>query len=152
MALRQVKDLLQWVADFHATLGAQYDKLSAQYSDERMKMALSFLAQREEHMQRSLTQFIEDAQSSVLNVWLQDSQNFVHPKLLERIPQCVGCDDPQDILANSLTAHRTLSDMYRLRAELSQVPGEQELFEDLARHQEAEARLQARDFGRLAMY
>lgn len=152
MAYRQVKDLLQWTASFHETLGAQYRRLSTEHADERMKMALDFLADRAEHMHHSMIRYIESANSDLLDVWLLDSQEFVHPRLLDRIPRCMGCRDPQDVLANVLTAHQTLKDMYRLRAELGQMPAEKQLFQELADNQDAEARLQTRDLGRLDMY
>jgi hypothetical protein len=152
MAFRQVKDLLHWVVKFHDTLGTQYRNLSDEQSDERMTMALDFLAKREDRMRQSIERYLEDAKGTALDVWLQDSQDFVHPRLLERIPKCFGCHGPQDIFANAMTAHRTLYDMYHLRAELAQMPAERELFEELAENQQAEARLQARDIGRLEMY
>lgn len=152
MAYRQVKDLLQWVVSFHEALGAQYKGLAAEHSEERMKMALAFLANREQRMALAVSRYLEKPNNAVLDVWLLDSQEFVHPQLLERIPRCMGCHDPQDILMNVTTAHQTLKDMYRLRAELAQLDAEKQLFLALADSQDAEARLQTRDIGRLEMY
>jgi hypothetical protein len=42
--------------------------------------------------------------------------------------------------------------MYLLRAELAEMPEEAELFQQLAAHQDAEARLQSRDIARLEIY
>lgn len=42
MAFRQVKELLQWVAEFHEKLAARYSHLAGEQSDERMKMTLDF--------------------------------------------------------------------------------------------------------------
>lgn len=152
MAFRQVSELLDWIVDFHQQLGAMYTRRAGEQRDERMTMALKFLANRERRMHDSMKRYVEDADPALLKTWLIDSQDFVHPKMLERVIHCVGCQDVSDILANVLTAHQTLRDMYRLRAELAQIPSEQALFEELADNQEAEARLQARDIGRLEMY
>ena len=84
--------------------------------------------------------------------WLIDTQDFVHPRILERIPKCPDCRDVQDIQANAMAAHQTLKDMYRLRAELAQIPTEARLFDELAKNQDAEMRLQASSIGRLDMY
>ncbi len=151
MAFHQVKDLLQWIIDFHEKLGSQYRHLSEAQTDERMKMTLSFLADREERMHHSMVAYRKNADSGLLGTWLIDSQEFVHPHLLNRIPKCLDCQDVQDILANVLTAHQTLKDMYRLRAQLAQVPEEKKLFEELADNQEAEARLQTRDVARFEL-
>lgn len=136
MAFHQVKDLLQWIIDFHEKLGNQYRHLSEAQTDERMKMTLDFLADREERMHHSMVAYRKTADAGLLDTWLIDSQEFVHPRLLDRIPRCLNCQDVQDILANVLTAHQTLKDMYRLRAQLAQVPEEKNLFEELANNQD----------------
>ncbi len=148
MAFRQVKDLIRWTSDFHETLGAQYHHLAAEQQDERMAMTLTFLASREDRMRESMANYLRDGEPRVLEIWLTDSQDFVHPRMLERIPKCMGCHDSQDILANVMTAHQTLKDMYQLRSELAQLPEEKSLFEQLAKNQDAEARLQTRDIAR----
>ncbi|MFO8045369.1 MAG: 2-hydroxyacyl-CoA dehydratase [Halomonas sp.] len=152
MAFRQVKDLLAWIHDFHEQLSLQYVHLADNQQDERMKMALVFLADRERRMQEGMMAYLGDANEGLMTTWLIDSQEFGHPQILERIPRCLGCHDVHDILANVLMAHQTLKDMYRLRAELSSIPEETELFTRLAEQQDAEARLQTRDLARLNMY
>ncbi|MGM1051099.1 MAG: 2-hydroxyacyl-CoA dehydratase [Pseudomonadota bacterium] len=152
MAFRQVKDLLAWIHDFHEQLSLQYVHLADNQQDERMKMALVFLADRERRMQEGMMAYLGDADEGLMTTWLIDSQEFGHPQILERIPRCLGCHDVHDILANVLMAHQTLKDMYRLRAELSSIPEETELFTRLAEQQDAEARLQTRDLARLNMY
>ncbi|MHB0776071.1 2-hydroxyacyl-CoA dehydratase [Halomonas sp. WWR20] len=152
MAFRQVKDLLGWIVDFHEQLAARYENLADEQQDERMKMTLTFLTDREQRMSRAMASYIEDAHPNLLKTWLIDSQDFGHPNVLARIPKCLGCRDVQEILANALTVHQTLKDMYRLRAELARTREEAELFENLMRNQETEARLQARDIARLEVY
>lgn len=152
MAFRQVKDLLTWIYDFHNQLSEQYTTLANQQSDERMKMALLFLAGRELRMRDAMASYLEDADQRLLTTWLIDHQNFGHPSVLERLPLCSGCHDLHDILANVMTAHQLLKDMYLLRAELADMPEEAELFQQLALNQDAEARLQSRDIARLEIY
>ncbi|MFO7550886.1 MAG: hypothetical protein R6W80_05740 [Haliea sp.] len=152
MAFRQVKELLQWVCDFHASLAARYTQLASEQDDERMKMTLDFLADRERRMRQNIARYLEDDKTGVLDTWLIDTSDFVHPRVLDRIPHCVDCRDVQDILANAMAANQTLKDMYRLRSELAQIPSETELFNELMKNQDAEMRLQVRDIGRLEMY
>lgn len=152
MAVRQVKELLLWVIDFHQTLAEKYSELAHGQPDELMRMTLEFLAGRELKMHLFMTRYVEGADPALLNTWLIDTQDFVHPQILERIPKCPDCRDVQDILANAMAAHQTLKDMYRLRSELAQIPTETELFEELAKNQDAEMRLQASSIGRLGLY
>ncbi|CAM4210503.1 hypothetical protein VRRI112168_17940 [Vreelandella rituensis] len=152
MAFRQVQDLLHWIVEFHDQLAEQYGELAGSQTDERMRMTLTFLADREARMSRSMANYIEDAEPNLLKTWLIDSQEFIHPGALSRIPKCLGCASVEDIRTNALTAHQTLIDMYRLRAELSAIPEESKLFERLAQNQETEAKLQSRDIARLEIY
>lgn len=152
MAFRQVKDLLEWIYDFHGRLSDQYTSLADQQPDERIKMALVYLADREQRMREAMASYLEDADKSLLATWLIDHQNFGHANVLERVPLCTGCHDVHDVLANVMAAHQLLKDMYLLRAELADMPEEVELFQQLAAYQDAEARLQARDIARLAIY
>lgn len=46
MAFRQMKDLLEWLHDFHDRLFDQYTSLANQQPDERMRLALVFLVDR----------------------------------------------------------------------------------------------------------
>lgn len=148
MAFRQINDLLHWIADFHQTLGTQYQTLAEGQADERKRMTLEYLADREQRMHQAMNQYIERADDHLLNTWLVDSQQFDHPDKLARIPLCFGCDSVQHILQNVTQAHTTLTALYELRAQLANIPEERELFENLAAHQQAEARLQTRDIQR----
>lgn len=152
MAFRQVKELLQWVCDFHQSLSVRYARLASEQSDERMQMVLEFLADREQRMHQAMMQYLQDANPGLLSTWLIDTQEFAHPYVLDRIPGCPDCRDVQDILANVMAAHQMLKDMYRLRSELAQTPEEAELFNELMKNQDAEMRLQVRDIGRLETY
>jgi hypothetical protein len=67
MAFRQVKDLLAWIHDFHEQLSGQYARLAELQQDERMKMALVFLADRERRMQEGIAAYLEDADEGLLS-------------------------------------------------------------------------------------
>ncbi|MDO9519410.1 MAG: 2-hydroxyacyl-CoA dehydratase [Pseudohongiella sp.] len=152
MAFRQVRELLLWVMDFHQTLADKYSGLAREQPDELMRMTLEFLAGRELEMHRFMSRYMQEADPALLGTWLIDTQDFVHPRILERIPKCPDCRDVQDIQANAMASHQTLKDMYRLRSELAQIPTEARLFDELAQNQDAEMRLQASSIGRLDLY
>lgn len=152
MVFKQLKDLIEWITEYHETLEKQYETLASSQSDERMQMALGFLASREHHLAETMEKFLQDADDDLMNSWLVDSQEFDIRKISGDIPVCADCQDIQDVLKNVLQAHKTLTDMYELRAYLAQNTRETELFQELAANQQAEARLQSRDIGRLEMY
>ena len=53
MAFKQLKDLFKWITQYHKTLAMQYETLAGIQNDERIQMALSFLASREHHPLRT---------------------------------------------------------------------------------------------------
>ncbi|MGQ7271124.1 hypothetical protein [Marinobacter sp. DSM 11874] len=148
MAFKQLKNLIEWITEYHELLEKQYEMLAAVQEDERIQMALSFLASREHRQAEAMEDFLQDADDDLMDAWLVDSQDFES----RRIPACTGCHDIQDVLKNILASHNTLTEMYELRAKLAQNNREAELFTELAANQQAEARLQSRDIGRLEMY
>jgi hypothetical protein len=152
MAFKQVKDLIEWITEYHEMLEKQYKALASSQGDERMQMALSFLASREHHLAEMMEDFLQDADDDLMDSWLVDSQEFDSRRIPSHIPECTGCDDIHDVHKNILQAHKTLTEMYELRSHLAQSPREADLFRELAANQQAEARLQSRDIGRLDMY
>jgi hypothetical protein len=152
MAFKQLKDLIEWITQYHEMLEKQYETLAGSQDDERMQMALNFLASREHHLAERMEAFLQDADDSLMDSWLVDSQEFDTRKILSHIPECTGCEDIHDIHKNIMQANKTLTDMYELRSMLAQNTREADLFRELADNQNAEARLQSKDIGRLEMY
>ncbi|MFO7529494.1 MAG: hypothetical protein R6W86_11910 [Marinobacter sp.] len=152
MAFKQLKDLIEWITEYHELLEQQYETLAGMRKDERMHMALSFLASREHIQAEAKEDFLQDADDDLMDAWLVDSQQFDSRRIPGQIPACTGCLDIQDILKNIPGSHKTLTEMYELRSKLAQNDREAELFRELASSQQAEARLQSRDIGRLEMY
>ncbi|MCK7546550.1 hypothetical protein ACFQGA_06140 [Marinobacter koreensis] len=152
MAFKQLKDVIEWITEYHEMLERQYETLASRQNNERMQMALSFLASREHNLAERMEDFLQDADDDLMDSWVVDSQEFDLRKIPTRLPACTGCGDIQDVLKNILQAHKTLTSMYELRSSLAQNIREAALFRELAANQQAEARLQSRDIGRLEMY
>ncbi|PMR76948.1 hypothetical protein [Billgrantia endophytica] len=154
MRFHQVKDLVDWAADYHARLAGQYTQLAASGVDERVGMALTYLAERERKLQSDLVGYLEDGSDhrSVLNVWFDDPNDFPHPPVLERLPEEVDCESVRNVLATALTAHRTLQDLYAHRGDLASGRDEKQFFDALSAGHEAEVRRIARDMQRLEDY
>lgn len=152
MAFKQLKDLIEWITEYHEMLEKQYETLASSQDNERMRMALSFLASREHHLAEMMEDFLQDADDDLMDCWLVDSQGFDSRKISSHIPKCTGCEDIHDVHKNVMQANKILTDMYELRSMLAQNAREEELFRELAENQQAEARLQSRDIGRLEMY
>ncbi|MDR5901252.1 2-hydroxyacyl-CoA dehydratase [Halomonas icarae] len=152
MRFHQVKELVDWAVDFHRRLAEQYTALAQGEVSERVKMALEYLAEHEEKMQRELEEYRQEDQRGVLDAWFDDPSDFPHPPMLERLPKSLDCSSVQSVLATALTAHRTLQDLYEHRAEGAVGRDEHAFFAALSRGHEAEVRRVARDMQRLEDY
>ena len=154
MRFHQVKELVHWAADYHRRLAEQFTALAGGGVEERVRMALDYLAERERKQESDLTGYLDDGSdhSQVLETWFDDPNDFPHPLVLERLPGCIDCETVQSVLATALTAHRTLQDLYSHRTELAGGREEKAFFEALAAGHEAEVRRIARDIQRLEDY
>jgi hypothetical protein len=148
MAFKQLKDLIDWITEYHEALENQYDMLASSQDEERIRVVLQFLASREHRMAKGMDDFLQDAEDDLMDAWLVDSQNFSPHRIVDSLPPCNGCQNIQDVLRNILQSHETLTDIYRLRARLAQNRCEAEL----ADNQQAEAHLQSLGIGQLEMY
>ncbi|MFQ3788215.1 2-hydroxyacyl-CoA dehydratase [Halomonas sp. A29] len=154
MRFHQVKELVSWAADYHARLAEQYARMASAGSNERVRMALEYLAQRERKLKADLLGYLDDGSShrNVLDTWFDDPNDFPHAPVLERLPGGVDGESVQSVLATALTAHRTLQDLYAHRADLAGGSDERAFFEALSAGHEAEVRHIARDMQRLEDY
>lgn len=155
MRFHQVKELVDWAAGYHRRLAEQYTALAAgEGVNERLRMALEYLAERERKQESDLTGYLNDGSDhrQVLDTWFDDPADPPHPPVLERLPEGLDGDSVQSVLATALTAHRTLQDLYAHRAELAAGRDETAFFEALAAGHEAEVRRIARDIQRLEDY
>ncbi len=155
MRFHQVKELVDWAAGYHRRLAEQYAALAAGADvDERLRMALDYLVERERKQESDLVGYLDDGSdhSQVLDTWFDDPADFPHPPVLERLPERLDGGSLQDLLSTALTAHRTLQDLYAHRAELAGSRDEKAFFEALAAGHDAEVRRIARDIQRLEAY
>ncbi|MDR9440467.1 MAG: 2-hydroxyacyl-CoA dehydratase [Halomonas sp.] len=154
MRFHQVKELVVWAADYHRGLAEQYSQLAAGDVNDRVRMALEYLAEHERKMQTELANYLEEEgdHRKVLETWFDDPADFPHAPTLDRLTECISCDSVQDVLATALTMHRTLQDLYAHRAERASVEAEREFFASLSTGHEAEVRRIARDMQRLEDY
>lgn len=154
MRFHQVRELVNWAADYHARLAAAYTERAAGQVGERARMALEYLAEHERKMQADLEGYLEDGSDhrGVLETWFDDPADFPHAPTLDRLTECVSCDSVQDVLSTALTMHRTLQDLYAHRVERATAEAEREFFASLSSGHEAEVRRLARDMQRLEDY
>ena len=154
MRFHQVREVVSWAVDFHAQLAKQYAALAKQSEDERVRMALDYLAEHERKMQRGLGSYLasDSEHRNVLDTWFSDATELPHPDVLTRLCGCMACTTIDNVLASALTIHKTLEEMYRHRAEDAAIGDEEAFFIALAKGHESEVRRLVRDMARLEAY
>lgn len=154
MRFHQVRDIVTWAADFHAQLAQQYTTQAKSSDDERVRMALTYLAQHEHNMQAGLARYLapDNQHRHVLDTWYSDLTELPQPDVLSILCGCISCTSVASLLTKALEIHETLENMYRHRSQDSAIDAEKTFFASLASGHEAEMRRMARDMARLESY
>ena len=71
MAIKQTRDVLDYVRDFHKKLGDFYDDLADHQDKERIKMLLTYMARHEKYLEEMLDEYEKNASKKVMDSWLQ---------------------------------------------------------------------------------
>lgn len=154
MRFHQVRDIVTWAADFHAQLAQQYTTQAKSCDDERVRMALTYLAQHERNMQAGLARYLapDNQHRNVLDTWYSSLTELPQPETLSNLCGCISCTTVDSLLSKALEIHQTLEDMYRHRSRDSAIDAEKAFFASLADGHEAEMRRMVRDMARLESY
>lgn len=151
MRFHRVKEVLDWATALHARLAARYRTLAHGATDERLRMALLYLAEHEHEMQAALARYLADdaAHRNVLDTWFSDTVEFPRAEEIEHGIQVGPATTTADLLGAALGIHRALEAVYRTRRETAPIDDERELFAALVLLHETESQRLARDMARL---
>lgn len=152
---KQVRELVQWVADYHAHLKGLYTaKAAASDTGERLRMSLNYVADHEENMQSELDQYLaeDSVHKGVLDTWFEKAVDAPDAPLLNETPGTLGMETVQDVLDTTLASHGMLQKLFTQRAEHAVASTEAELFKSLADQYDAELRRLVRNMQRLEDY
>lgn len=142
MRYNQIKDLVEWAAGFHARMARQYSDAADNADDERLQMALTYLASRELKMKTGLEGLFHDGSdhSKVLETWFDESGEFPEPPELDLLAEQTVTGSIEDAMKTATTAHQRLQSMYEHRALRARIEPEAEFFDSLAVGHHAEIR------------
>lgn len=144
MRYNQIKDLVEWAVSFHSRMARQYSDAADVADNERLQMALSYLASRELKMKTGLEDLFHDnsGHRDVMETWFDDSSDFTHPLELEldRLAELTVTGSIEDAMNVATEAHKRLQELYEHRASHSRVESEEEFFNALAEGHNAEIR------------
>tara|TARA_R110001583_G_scaffold164447_1_gene316928 strand:- start:8884 stop:9339 length:456 start_codon:yes stop_codon:yes gene_type:complete len=90
MRLKLIKDFLLYIEDCHKALADLYQRLSVEANDDKVKLLLEYMKNKEQISYLHLHQYVQQAPLSLLNTWLDNffDQSFpLRCKELELKPE-----------------------------------------------------------------
>ena len=143
MSSVQVKDILCSIRRFYASLAEAFEDALPEATGEQIPFLLEYIAHHEKQLQDFCEDLEEESDPGVLNTWLQFGAEESLDQILAGLDLHAGMDE-DEILGEALKVDSKLVARYEQLAGESSVLHVQDLFEDLARLQEARERQLAR--------
>ncbi|AIA75859.1 hypothetical protein FF32_13705 [Halomonas campaniensis] len=142
MRYNQVKDFVEWAADYHGRMARQYRAAADSSDQQRLVMALTYLADSELRMKTGLEALFSDGfnHKEVLEIWFDDPNDFPQPPALEALAQQTMADSIDELTRVAVESHRKLQGLYEHRASRAKIEPEETFFNALAEGHHAEAR------------
>lgn len=72
MRFKPIKDFLVYIEDCHRTLAELYQRLSLEANDEKVKLLLEYMKNKEQISYAHLHQYIQQAPACILETWLDN--------------------------------------------------------------------------------
>ena len=143
MASVQVRDILDSIRVFYSRLSERFKQAQQTVQGDQLPFLLEYIAMHEAQLGTGIEEFEENAESSLLDTWLQFGADETLEETLNKLRLEPDMTE-DDVLAEALKVDARLIALYEELAGESSVPHVRELFEALARMQEARERQLAR--------
>lgn len=132
---KQVIDILDTIREVHRQLADRYGELDEATSDQRIRLLLEDMQQRELEFDEAVAQFESDTPPSILESELESvPEKALHvDHIRERLAQPRTLEE---LVEETLLLNSTLSDAYLALASEAPLPEIRGLFQDLARIEE----------------
>lgn len=135
----QVRDILDSIRGFYGELSDRFRAEQQRLDGEPLSYLLQYLSVHEQELEQSIAKFEDDADAAVLDTWLQFGADDTLDEALKGLDLHPGMTS-DDIVGEALKVDTRLIELYKELAGESSVGHVSELFEGLARMQEARER------------
>lgn len=130
MASKRLRDVLDRVRWFTATLIERYEDLGESALDRRTRALVEYMARHEQQLNAGLKAYEDDTAERILDTWLQ----FVPDENLEAVFADLDLRPDlsvDEVVERAMTFDRALIELYRALAETTEVPEIRDLFTSL---------------------
>ena len=143
MASVQVREILDSIRAFYGRLSERFKEAQKSIRGGQLPYLLEYIAIHEGQLGTGIEKFEENAEDSLLDTWLQFGAGETLDRILQQLKLTPDMTE-DDVLATALDVDAQLIALYEELAGESSVPHVRELFEALAKMQEARERQLAR--------
>ena len=113
MQIEQIKDILDWIVDYHQQMTECYEHCSEQTESPRLKMLLEYLSEHENQLTQTISRYEEESDPRDLNTWCLEYMDKV-PVLTHTLCEANLKELTADqIIARTANTHNQLMELYQ---------------------------------------
>tara|TARA_R110002050_G_scaffold112562_3_gene226860 strand:+ start:167 stop:625 length:459 start_codon:yes stop_codon:yes gene_type:complete len=144
MQIEQIKDILDWIVDFHQQMTQCYEHCAEQAESLRLKMLLEYLSEHEKQLTQTISRYEEEADPRDLNTWCLEYMDKA-PVLTHTLCEANLKElDTDQIITRTVNTHNQLIELYQYLAGRAVNERSKELFDNLISLEKHETMLMVR--------
>ncbi len=144
MAFETVRDVLEFLRQFHRDLARVLESAGGHVAEERKRILLNFVRRHQENMEACLAECEEEAGADIVNTWIKYVPQAPECRCFEKISWTA--DMPlEDLVARVREVDGCLLKLYSQLADKAPTPEIQELFNSLLEKERNESTRTLRD-------
>lgn len=131
MRIETTKDIIKHFRKFHRIIAAYWHNLSVKSEKERVKLLLNYLKEREDQIEKTLSEIENSSSNHILNSWF--SHSHCEAKL-EELSQIVNNENPtvDQVIERFLQMDNCLIELYSELVESAENIDVQDFLENLS--------------------
>lgn len=130
------REILGEIEQLHRDLSAYYTRLGETASDERLRMMLDYLVQREEEQAEMIFQTLDDREhDATLNTWETSAESVSAEEVLKEVTAGADVSSVEGLTAVARRVDQRLVDYFELLVRESRLEELQRLFQNLHDYQ-----------------
>lgn len=131
MKIETFHDLIEWTRKMHEYLGRHLKQCASEQAETRAKMLLTYLADHEKALVKTISAFEKQAHPKALNTWVYDFLSNFPVALSESDKIHYEKLDFDEICEEVFKVHNKIIELYRHMAERAEIPEARKLLTEL---------------------
>ena len=144
MRFKNTRGVLDHVKHFHQAVSARSMEICGKSDEERIRVLLNYIADREQDLAQAVSTLTEDTDDSILDTWFQYTTDdaALNSLLTDSIKPNMS---PGDIMSATMAISDHLLDMFRGMLDAAPTDALRQVFQNLLDHEQVEREKLARN-------